>query len=386
MGLKEIFSSLKSNSTTRRLKKSNRYNLHNCSLDNQDFFSLNSNSTATTTTATSKYHNQSLISFTNENSYLNTISFSSCHQNGLSPLTTTTSQNTLNRSLNDTSTSSSTRILIENHAKHVNSILDSQQQQQKNTPTMSIKNSPSCQSYSLKSPLTTANNKTISTTRSKIRTNPWIRSPSFHSTINTTPKQQLEQQRLINNQDLSSYSICNLCKTNICCKSCQSDSGISLTFPFNQQQKSPHTPPSTSSSSSYSRSSSTNIKDDYSILFEETLEKSNSNKNDENFLIAEVTSLFDKALSELPNYNNNNNESQELKTTLTSAQNDDECELEESVHELYRQIELLKEQKKLLDEKMKLAKQQQQDELTCINDQLNNPVEDVCKYIQEIRL
>jgi predicted mannosyl-3-phosphoglycerate phosphatase (HAD superfamily) len=57
-------------------------------------------------------------------------------------------------------------------------------------------------------------------------------------------------------------------------------------------------------------------------------------------------------------------------------------ELENSVNELYKQIEILKEQKMMLDEKMKISKFESVDNRTIPVLENNN----ICKIVKEIRL
>jgi hypothetical protein len=550
MGLKEIFSSLKSSTTTTpnntnqnnnpkrsitNSNKKNRYNLHNYSLDN-DLLDTNC----------------ILINKTNLNtlnSSLQTSPQSTLSQNISPPLPTTTTtpfvqlkptykSSTLSRrestrsNASSTSNNEPTRLLIENHARHVNSILNinsqtidylnNQQTKQRQVDTnikhskspltttittkkLSMVTSPSCDITFLSNtgttPLLTGSSTFDSLTptdcqsrslnpRSRIKTNPWIRSPSFHTTPftsftpNSTKIKTNHHIRSHTNDNIMSISekkrfsklnlsfnkadetICKKCFSLKCsCLQKSKDSGISSIISTNPNQLSPSllnqqtddSPKTTTSSSSSSVSSFNRNKpspqttlpftttdsleqlrnnDDYSVLFEEALESSSTDsysiatvskqqQNDKSIessshfkrnayrysfdqnlikrksmhkeikvdltanFVAEVTNLFDKALLELPDFSESPKFQKQNSLDPVSTKNtdddddDDDLELENSVNELYKQIEILKEQKIMLDEKMKIAKLE-----TTTTTKNNNDLNEnnICKIIKEIRL
>ena len=460
MGLKEIFSSLKSSSTTtttngnskRNLisnssSKKNRYDLHNYSLDNDYLLENNA-------------HNCILINKTNLN---NTTSPPS----KIIPTLTRHDSTRSNNSSSALNSNEPTRLLIENHAKHVTSILSINSQTTDKLRTKCrdetlIKNkmvtSPSCDVGLLLGRSSPDRKNTPESrsghVRTRIKTNPWIRSPSFHNTPIAESHPHVRSQTnenivTLNNETASKFrfnklnlsfnntpneaTVCKKCFSSNCsCLQKSKDSGISSIINNQQFSPSPAMPNSlnhnsfdsktSSSSSSLSSLNQKNAKqaqyssnsleqhranDDYSILFEEALESSSNEsynfpKNNNNSasadcklhfkrnissrfsldqnrvkrkslilkeanFVAEVTNLFDKALLELPDFINDNNKIKSPKFNDVKQNpvnnsiddgDEDDLELENSVNELYKQIEILKEQKKMLDEKVKIAKQE----------------------------
>lgn len=550
MGLKEIFSSLKSasstsassmstqksnasskrnNNVTNSMSKKNRYDLQNYSLDN-DLLDTNC-ILINKTNLSPQQQQQQAYNFTASP----TATSPSPQFVQLAPSSTLTRRESTRSNTSTTNNNEPTRFLIENHAKHVSSILNTNSQTiekltkyRNNVDTLNNKpskmiTSPSCDvallANSISSPRVKHDDSSIKTPessktfsvqpRTRIKTNPWIRSPSF----NTTPIQTAHHIRSQTNEDIFTLSgepkrfskfnlsfnakideapsctvvtssLCKKCSSLKCsCLQNSKDSGISSIIsntgtsnniqqlsPFSLRpvlsQLSPHTTfdsiitSKTNTSSSSSSISSLNNKnssdtrlspkhqifsnsldqqrtnDDYSILFEEALESSSSSDHykscnsgnktlndsydcktyfkrnasyryslDQNLItrksltnepnlvpfdnstanfVAEVTNLFDKALLELPDFSMPSNAKQQENPVNKSRNVDDEddIELENSVNELYKQIEILKEQKKMLDEKMKIAKLETAGDSIILK--YNNS--DICKIVKEIRL
>jgi hypothetical protein len=474
MGLKEIFSSLKSTSSnsmstqtqnnnsskrniTNSISKKNHYDLHNFSLDND---LLESNCILLNKTYLSQQQQSP--------PFIQIIPASTMTRRESTRSNTSSALNNSN--------SEPTRFLIESHAKHVNSILNTNSQPRhtlnynNNKIFSKMVTSPSCDvSLLATSPLKKEEITTPDSTkpRNKIRTNPWIRSPSFH----TNPNQIIKTFRSQTNDDILSLSepkrynkmnlsfntfkidesMCKKCFSLKCsCLKNSKDSGISSIINGVGNQLSPYslkvspqttfdstktaTSSSSSSISSLNNNSNKNsietkllpqnqnyeqqrINDDYSILFEEALEPSSKDylidQNDDKVVfkrnasyryslnqnlvtykplvddttanfVAEVTNLFDQALLELPNFSmpDKQYKQEENPVNNNNDEDDDDIELENSVNELYKQIEILKEQKMMLDEKMKISKFESVDNRTIPVLENNN----ICKIVKEIRL
>jgi hypothetical protein len=219
-----------------------------------------------------------------------------------------------------------TQRLLETHSKHVNKIIKENE----------IKTSPSFdmsyqQQHEQQSGVDGYNAR-----RCKIRTNPWIRSPTFHS-IQFAPD-TAQQQQLHNTSASSSSGVSSISQ---CCGE------------------------STSSSMSSTKSKDKLfILDDYSFKCEQTLELVELNSIFDNILLNNedfVVSSASSSMSAFEMDRNNNNLEQETFRNVTDNDNnddeEDEIELDKCVYELYKQIEILKEQKRLLDQKVNISKQ-----------------------------